>query len=139
MTKKVLTVLFVAIFFFLCGCGAKERIVLDGARGNNDENVEAVLEISRIDGVRTASVLCDDDTVMAGLRLSESDDKDRICKNAHEILKEKFPEAENYIVGADDQWSEAVIELNLYAEGGMDRKVLEKRFDFLKYEKLGWE
>ena len=89
--------------------------------------------------MQTASVLCDDDTVMAGLRLSDFDNKDEIYRNAHKILKEKFPGAENYLVGADDHWAEAVIELNLYAEGGMDRKVLEKRFDFLKYEKLGWE
>ena len=116
-----------------------ERIVDGDARGNDDANVRAVKTISGLGGVQTVSVLYKDETVLAGLRLFDESKGTEICGKTVEILKEQFPDAENYIVGADEQWAEDVIELNLYAEGGMDRKSLQKRFDWLCREKMGEE
>lgn len=135
--KKIFAFLLILTYIFLCGCGMNERIVDGDARGNEHANVRAVKTISDLDAVQTVSVLCKDETVLVGLRLFDETKGEEICKKALAILKEQFPDAEYYIVGADEPWSEDVIELNLYAEGGMDREILEKRFDFLCREKLG--
>ena len=126
----------VICMFFLTGCSAPQRISVGCARGNASANVDAVDEIGNLGEVSRVSVICKDGIVLAGLRLSGEIHGNEIYKKTLAILKRNFPDAERYLLGVDDEWAEDVIELNLYAEGGMEREILEKRFDFLVREKL---
>ncbi len=136
MTKKLMLTMFVAGCVFLNGCSTPDKIIRGKARGNERENVRAVQNISKLGTVKTVAVLCRKDVVIAGIRLSDRTQGTETCRRTLEILKEQFPTSHTFIVGADELWAENVIELSLCAEGGMDKKVLEKRFGFLVNEKL---
>ncbi len=136
MTKKIILTAMIVSCVFLNGCIFEEKIIRGKARGNEAETVYAVQKISDLGTVETVAVLCSDNAVLAGLRLSDRERGGETCEQALKILKKQFPRVRTYIVGADETWAEDVIELSLYAEGGMDRKILEKRFEFLVNEKL---
>ena len=138
--KKFVFAMAALCVFLLCGCRnsiRNEKIVRGTARGNVHENVNAVQLISELETVKTVSVLHRKDTVLAGIRMSETKRTKETCEKALQILKMQFPDAANYIVSADEQWAEDVIELGFYAEGGMNRGILEKRFEYLAWEKMG--
>lgn len=134
--KKIVFAITVLLCSILCGCGTYERFEKDRARGNDINNVEAAKEISNIEGVSTVSVLSQGKTVLAGIRIVGGNNGKKVCDCTVKLLKKWFPEADVYIVGANEPWAEDIIELNLYAESGMDRKILKKRFEFLVNEKL---
>lgn len=136
MKKSMIFVAVIGVICFVSGCIAEKKVVQGKSHGNNADNVRAVEEISKSGAVEAVSVISDDDVVMAGIRLWDEAYGRQVCDDAVGILKRVFPDAEMYIVGLNEQWAENVIELSFYAEGGMEREILEKRFEFLVGEKL---
>lgn len=136
MMKMCILIIMLFMEIFLCGCAENKHIVMDRARGNEEVNVETAQSISKLNNVKAVSVLCKDDIILAGVKLTENGERTEVGINAMKIIKERFPDAEIYILSIDDQMADDVIELNLYAEAGMERDVLEKRFEYLVEKKL---
>ena len=138
--KKIIAVIFCIAVFALVGCGENEEQIIQGdAKGNDAKNVDAAKIISELEAVRSVAVMSESGVVIAGLKLDDEVFEQEVCSGTLEILREKFPDKDCYIVGADEKWADDVIELCLYTDSGMDKDILEKRFNYLVYEKMNQE
>ena len=135
--KKIFLIIFCFASALLAGCSENEQISMGKARGNDGNNVETAKIISEMETVNSVAVVSENGIVIAGIKLNDKSAGKETCDKVLKLLKERFPDEEYYIVGADEDWAEDVIELCLYTDGGMDKDVLEKRFDFLVGEKMG--
>ncbi|MBQ7097751.1 MAG: hypothetical protein IJN96_06695 [Clostridia bacterium] len=138
--KRFVTLFLVLIVLVLGGCAQNdEMIIQDDAKGNDAKNVDAAKTISELESVRSVAVMSDRGVVIAGLKLDDEVFEQEVCSGTLEILREKFPGEDCYIVGADEKWADDVIELCLYTDSGMDKDILEKRFNYLVHEKMNQE
>ena len=125
------------VVLVLTGCDEDgEQIIQGDAKGNDAKNVDAAKTISELESVRSVAVMSERGVVIAGLKLDDEVFEQEVCSGTLEILREKFPGEDCYIVGADEKWADDVIELCLYTDSGMDKEILEKRFNYLVREKM---
>ena len=100
-------------------------------RGNDEQSIMAAQAMSHIEGIKRLAVLSRDNMVLVGAETLEGANRSVIKNRIGQMVKEYFPEYGRCLLGVDNHWSESVLELPFYIDGGMNRKVLEKRFEYL--------
>ncbi|MBQ9757413.1 MAG: hypothetical protein IJW15_03225 [Clostridia bacterium] len=103
----------------------------DYERGNDRVHLDAAREISSFEGVLDAAVISYEGKGMAGIRTEENCDKEEILLFAESVLRMAFGENEVYYISVDDETAEKIIELSLYLDTDMDKRILEQRTRFL--------
>ena len=99
--------------------------------GNKERNIQATQEISKVAGIRKIAVLSRNGFVLVGIETLEGADKMLIKKHTESALRKYFSGCERCLLGIDNFWADSVLELPFYIDGGMNRKILEKRFEYL--------
>ncbi len=99
--------------------------------GNNERNIQAAQAMSRIAGIHRLAVLSHGDAVLVGVETLEGANRNEIKSRIGQMVKDYFPGYSRCLLGVDNLWAESVLEMPFYIDGGMNRKVIEKRFEYL--------
>ncbi len=134
MIKKTILKMFIVALVFFAACfvvGNSKANNNAYEKGNDNSHIEAAREISAFEGVIDAAVISYEGKTMAGVSIDENCDKGEVLLFAESLLKRTLGEDEVYYVSVGDETAEKIIELGLYLDTDMDRKILEQRTRFL--------
>ncbi len=130
MKRKTFFLIITACVLVLQSVSASRRMAEQ--RGNDLTHIQAAQEIDNIVGVEAASVITRNDCVLVGITLFKGADKKDVGNRAKQIVLKNFSASENCKIFVGNKKAEDVIELSLYIDSDMDKKILEKRFDYIQ-------
>ncbi len=137
MIKKFIFKMFAVASVFFAACfivGNSKALQLNNKtyeKGNDSSHIETARAISSFEGVIDAAVISYEGKTMAGVSIDENCDKEEVILFAESVLKRILGENEAFYVSVGDETAEKIIELSLYLDTDLDRKVLEQRTRFL--------
>ncbi len=133
--KKIflLTVIFIIVMFFISSIQIKNISlsdnIRDNERSNNMKNLYVVREIATLNGVKEVAVLNKKNKILVGILTDNIEISTK--EQTQNIVKKNFPRFSKYAISINDDLAIDIIELSYYLGAKSDRKILEKRFNFL--------
>lgn len=104
-------------------------------RYNSEQNLAAVREISKIDGVCETAVLSRGKKVLSGIRIDartqNTANYELVYNDALRVLYTSFPKAKKIILEIETDKALDIIELSYCIDSNIKKGVLVKRFNYL--------
>jgi len=99
-------------------------------RYNDDTHIKAARKISELEGVIESAVISCDGKILVGIRVFDNAENSQIQSSASYILEKFFRQDNEIHIETGNDNAKKIIELSLYLETDMNKKVLRQRFDF---------